>query len=231
MTNRDKEEHQMDLVFQPTLENNNDINNLISSTIKARRKVWFVTDLHLFVRKEKNKPECHKRNNFNTVINNQSLIHPNDLVINLGDLVDGEFTDKDALKDILLLLPGIKILVRGNNDLFNKSFYEQCGFKYVVYGFVYNDIVFTHVPIVHHNKLNIHGHIHGGKTYWVPYNKHIDVFDKDRKPKTLQEIIKAQPEYSKNITVKMDKFLQESVFEESIDSYNYNVLHIDPCND
>lgn len=219
----------MDLVFQPKLEKNNHINKLISDTIRAKHEVWLVSDLHLFKRKEKDKPECHKRNNFNKIIDNLSKIHPKDLVINLGDLVDGEFMNKEELKQIMLTLPGNKILVRGNNDLFNTTFYRECGFRYISYGFVYNDIAFTHVPIVHHEyKMNIHGHIHGYKTYWVPYNKHIDVFNEDREPMRLQDVISAQPEYSKNVIVKMDKFMQESAFNDAHEYYDYNILHIDP---
>lgn len=240
LTNREKEEHQMDLVFQPRLENNCYMNKMITDTLRAKREVWLVTDLHLFVRKEKNKPECHKRANFNKVIDNLSKVHPKDLVINLGDLVDGEFQNKEELKEIMLTLPGNKILVRGNNDLFTTTFYRECGFRYVSYGFIFGNMAFTHVPIVHHEfKMNIHGHLHTGinskrtPQYWVPYNNHIDVFDENRKPIRLQDVIASQPEYSKNIIVRMDKFMQESTspFEDTFDYYKYNILHMDPYDD
>jgi calcineurin-like phosphoesterase family protein len=103
----------------------------------------------------------------------------------MGDLVDGEFKDKEALKSVLLTIPCKKILVRGNNDLFDTSFYKSCGFEYVVQSFVWSDILFCHVPAENDNNLNIHGHIHSARNpkppysyppvYWIHYTNQIDV--------------------------------------------------------
>lgn len=237
-TNREKEDIQMEKVFQPEIKEIPSITKLIQETLRSKHKVYVVTDLHLYTAKEKNKPECVKRVNFNKVVKNQAKCDPQDLVINLGDLVDGEYTEQKELRNLLLTFPGKKILVRGNNDIFTNQFYKSCGFQEVVYGFEYRDIVFTHVPVVHTKKMNIHGHIHCGVAskrtpqYWVPYNNHIDVFSNDREMFTLLDIMHKQPAYSRDIKFRIDKFIQEcSDIEYNIAYTNYRNLYIDPCND
>lgn len=92
-------------------------------------------------------------------------------------------------------------MVLGNNDLFQPAFYKSCGFEYVTQSFEWNDMLFTHVPCKNDNKLNIHGHIHGYKTYWIPYSNQIDVaaLDGRVKPVELKTVIASQPSYAKTI--------------------------------
>lgn len=205
MTGRQKEDAQLKKLKTtvPKVKESRDISKMIDDTVRKHHKVWLMTDLHLWIRNEKNKPACHKRSDFNTVINAIiKTVKSEDILIILGDLVDGEFREKDRLKDAISKLPGVKILVKGNNDLFDKAFYESCGFEDIVDSFVWKNILFTHIPAKNHkNVLNIHGHIHNSKTYWVPYNKMIDVayVDGRKKPVLMQQVIKAQPGYSKLI--------------------------------
>lgn len=201
MTNRQKEDKLMEALKKPREAHSNDIARLIDDTIKRGHKVYLTTDWHLFLRKDKGKADCHKRSDFNTIINNLKTLNPDDLLINLGDLVDGEFKNKEELKQVIQSMNFNKVLVIGNNDLFDTAFYKSCGFKYVVRSFVWHDTLFTHCPVKNDNQINVHGHIHGYKTYWLPYQNHIDVayLDGRKKPVELMKVIKAQSAYSKQI--------------------------------
>jgi hypothetical protein len=66
------------------------------------------------------------------------------------------------------------------------------------------------MPCKNDNDTNIHGHIHGYKTYWIPYKNQVDVAALGGRvtPVELNKVIGAQKSYSK--TIKEDK----SHFEE-----------------
>lgn len=216
MTNRQKEEKLVGSLRDPTENHSTEITRLIDKTIKNKHNVYCMTDWHLWLRNEKNKPACHKRNNFDEIIKNVKRIQPDDVLIFLGDLVDGEFEDKESLKNILLPMNFKKILVVGNNDLFSPVFYKSCGFDYVVRSFVWHNVLFTHMPVKNDNDINIHGHIHGYKTYWVPYTNQIDVayLDGRTEPVELQRVLKSQKSYSKVIKE------EPSHFEEGYSNYS-----------
>lgn len=238
MTNRDKENEQVKLCRDAKESHSHDISILINRVLKAGHNVWLSSDWHLWKRVTKNSSRCKKRSDFDNIIKTYQNINPEDILIFLGDLVDGEFTDKNSLKKVLLTIPCTKILVRGNNDLFDNDFYKSCGFKYVTYAFKWNSILFSHMPQKHDCKMNIHGHLHKGinaksnPEYWVPYKFHVDVFDKNRKPIKVLDAIKAQPAYARTVVVREDKFSQESVdIIGNIEWYNYFILGEDPCDD
>lgn len=217
MTNRDKEEKLVEDLKDPTEKDSNKISKMIDTCLKRWHKVYCATDWHLWVRKEKNKPECHKCKNFEEIIKNvNETMTKGDILIYMGDLVDGEFKDKEELKSILKTIPGKKILVRGNNDLFDTSFYKSCGFDDVVQSFTWHNVVFSHMPIKNDNDTNVHGHIHGYRTYWIPYSNQIDVaaLGGREKPVELDKVISAQKSYSK--TIKEDP----SHFEEGYYIFN-----------
>jgi calcineurin-like phosphoesterase family protein len=189
---------------------------LIDETRKNGNTVYLATDWHLWKRLAKNQPACEKRKDFNKIIREvETTVKMNDLLINLGDLVDGEFQAKDVLKEQMKEIGCKKVLVRGNNDLFDNAFYKSCGFLYVVDSFKWHDILFTHCPVENDCDLNIHGHIHshcpGAKdpypennrvpSYWLPYTNQIDVawLGARVKPVELSIAIKSQPEFSKHI--------------------------------
>jgi calcineurin-like phosphoesterase family protein len=197
-----------------------EIAKLINDTLRLKHDVWVITDLHLWRKDAKGSTSCHKRSDFESVINEyKKTVKPEDLVINLGDLVDGELNDQkafDELKEIFKSLPGTKVLVRGNNDLKDASFYKACGFKYVVQAFVWSNVLFTHMPIENAFDLNIHGHIHGYKRYWVPYTNQIDAaaYDGRNKPVDLLKLLRSQPIYAKSIKEEPEHFNESaSVFD------------------
>lgn len=203
-------QHLKDVDEKP--KENSKITRLINEGIK-RGKVYLATDWHFYTkyqgerRSEKFEDgKVHKRYNYETVVNAiKDTLTEKDLLIFLGDMVDGEFEEKDKWKLKFLLkeiIPCKCIMVRGNNDLFPDSFYtNECGFAAVVDDFVWGDILFSHVPQSHDYDMNIHGHIHNSMNYYTPYNKHIDVaYCGGRiKPVELMEVIHKQPKYSKEI--------------------------------
>lgn len=201
MTNRQKEDRLNETLKNPNENHSTEISRMIDDTIKNKHKVYCATDWHLYRRKEKGSTSCDKRTDFNEIISNLKIIKPDDLLINLGDLVDGEFKDKELLKNIILPMNFKKILVLGNNDIFDTSFYKSCGFDYVVKSFVWNNVVFSHMPIKNDNQINVHGHIHDSKQYWISYSNQIDVayLNGRKKPIELMDVIKTQPIYSKII--------------------------------
>ena len=76
--------------------------------------------------------------------------------------------------------------------------------------------MFTHIPIENAFDLNIHGHLHGYKTYWVPYTNQIDVgaFEGRKKPVDLLKLLRSQPIYAKTIKEEPEHFNETfSVFD------------------
>lgn len=199
---------------------NKAISKLINDTIRNGGKVYLAGDWHLWLREEKDKPECHKRSDFNTILNEANHVCDSnkDLLIYMGDLVDGEFQEKELLKQALLTLHMKRIMVRGNNDTFDKSFYKSCGFEYVVDSFVWNDILFTHCPVKNDNDINVHAHIHGYRTYWLPYTNQIDVgaYDGRNKPVELLWLLQQQPKYAKTIKECPEHFDESCTLFESV---------------
>ena len=214
MNQRQKEDKLMKDLKDPDKENSAEISRLINNTIRSGHKVWLGTDWHLWLREVKDKPECHRRSDFSTVLNNFAHgVGQDDLLIYLGDLVDGEFQDKDQLKATMWKLAKNMILVKGNNDLFTDAFYKECGFKYVVESFVWSDVLFTHIPCANKNKVNVHGHLHSYHRYRIPYTNQIDVawLGGRKEPVELFKVIKAQPKYSKIIIEEPDHFEESTI--------------------
>ena len=106
-----------------------------------------------------------------TIINNwNSTVSPNDVVIHLGDVGLG---NEANLKEIIPLLNGYKILIRGNHDRKSDNFFHECGFQdiYHTYMMQYNRfdinkiIYFSHIPESRPGdgqKYDLHffGHVH-----------------------------------------------------------------------
>ena len=200
---RNKEEKLVESLKNPSENHSDIISKMINDTIGSKNKVYLMTDWHLWIRKEKGSSECHERKDFKRIIENIKKIQQDDLLIYMGDLVDGEFTDKEKLKNVILPMNFKKILVLGNNDLFSPSFYlKSCGFDYVVRSFVWKDIIFSHMPMKDHGqKMNICGHLHGYTSLWVPYENHVEVGWCGGRiaPVELMKVVTTQPKYAKHV--------------------------------
>lgn len=224
MHTRKKEDNMYERLKHPDekSDQNRQICKLIDEAYHKKHDVWLACDWHLWKRVNKNAPVCRMRHDFNTVIRNVlNTVRTNDVLIVMGDLVDGEFTLKKELKNVMLEITCTKILVRGNNDLFPDSFYKECGFTYVVDSFVWKDIIFTHIPVKNDHELNIHAHLHGGKRYWIPYTNQIDVaaYGGRVTPVKLDDIMLKQKEYSKTIKECPEHFNEYELMETDINMF------------
>ena len=119
------------------------ISKLIKSTLDAGHNVYLGTDWHLW-RFDKNKRKIFKRSDFDKIISAyKSTVTDDDLFIYMGDLIDGECESvKDQLSELLQSLPGTKVIVRGNNDLFPDEYYIQSGFKIITPKFIWYIFLF-----------------------------------------------------------------------------------------
>jgi hypothetical protein len=77
--------------------------------------------------------------------------------------------------------------------------------------------------------MNIHGHIHNYKTYWIPYTNHIDaLYNATHKLNELDKVIKSFDSYKKKIhdvseehtTTEGYTFLKGMLGSDEIDPYN-----------
>lgn len=115
-------------------------------------------------------------------------VKPNYLFLFLGDISEQEFYDinnktyKEYLNLLIKLcnqLNGKKIIITGNNDTGMDNFYKKLGFEEIIREPVLlGRHVFSHEPIAtEEGILNVHGHIHGSKTYWnIDPEYHIDAY-------------------------------------------------------
>jgi calcineurin-like phosphoesterase family protein len=145
---------------------------------------WVSSDYHLLKELIKARDENYEFTKKIILMHNE-VVKPNDLFLFLGDLSESEIFDQNmmkAQKDLIglcNLLHGRKIIITGNNDVCSDEFLKKCGFLEVYRDPVLLEkICFSHGPIpCKPGIVNIHGHIHGNKTYWVnTYGDYIDAF-------------------------------------------------------
>ena len=159
-------------IFKPRIVSTIELTDLLDNS-----EIWIGTDWHLWKADENG--ILTKNKNFDLILNNcrEKLKRPNSLLLFLGDLVDDEFNDLNSLRKAIKSLNGTKILIKGNNDILEDTFYTSCGFEYVLEGLLYNDILFTHAPIDNIARINVHGHLHkSGFYYDNNFKNHADVF-------------------------------------------------------
>lgn len=88
-------------------------------------------------------------------------VRKGDNIIVVGDFAFGRHNDK--IKEVLDVLNGYKILVRGNHDG-SKSMMAKLGFNLVVNKLVLDDVTFRHIPPpwnnLDPNQKIVYGHVH-----------------------------------------------------------------------
>lgn len=89
------------------------------------------------------------------------VVKHDDLVIHLGDVLIGNRRSVDSL---MAVLPGRKILVRGNHDRqHSNTWWMEHGFSFACDGMKFRNCWLTHEPstsLADGCELNIHGHLH-----------------------------------------------------------------------
>lgn len=152
----------------------------------------------------------------------KEIVKPNDVFIFLGDLTevrdDNPTSVKMRINDIKTL-PGIKIMIRGNNDYESDSYYKnELKFLVCEETLKIKNAVFTHDPCkVTGNNINIHGHIHGERNYWNCDSKnHVDCFSGvfDWYPVDLKSLIMDEEFIEKKLkTEEQIEDLKQSIFK------------------
>jgi calcineurin-like phosphoesterase family protein len=128
---------------------------------------WLITDTHLF--HERMTELCGRPADFTDriVTNLQKVMYPQDMLIHLGDVI---FYKMEMLDAILDLIPGTKVLVKGNHDKKSNNWYRRNGFHVVVDALRLGDVYLTHKPVEtlpDGVRINVHGHWHN-KNIAVP---------------------------------------------------------------
>lgn len=202
---RAKENRINDEILDSSQKHNTQICDLIDRTLNKGHHVWLMTDWHL-MKYNKETGAIYERPETKRILKHVSIIQPEDLLIYLGDICDGEVERKKDIANYIKQIPGRKILIRGNNDLFDDKWYLDNGWDIVTPKFIWKNILFSHRPQDNDNKMNIHGHIHGSKKYYASeithYRNQIDVawLGGREKPIELDEVISKQPEYANKST-------------------------------
>ena len=92
-------------------------------------------------------------------------VNKNDVVFMLGDFAFG----KDIIPQIVPLLNGEKILIKGNHDTYPNEFYRKCGFKEVSkYPILFDFYLMSHEPLQLSETtpyFNFYGHVHNDNKY------------------------------------------------------------------
>lgn len=158
------------------------INDGIISLIE-KKDPWISSDYHLLKEMIINGGKDFSMTESIVKMHN-SVVKPNDIFFFLGDLSESEYDKgiskalKEKLLNICKSLNGKKIMIIGNNDTLPDSFYKECGFLEIYHNPIFTEHhLFSHGPIPTCGILNVHGHIHGTKSYWgMDFYNHFDVY-------------------------------------------------------
>jgi calcineurin-like phosphoesterase family protein len=123
-------------------------------------KEWLITDTH-FNHKLLEERGYRPAGFTGLILDNwRRLVHPEDTVYHLGDVIIGQ---NGTLGAILETVPGRKILVKGNHDHESNAWYLRKGFDFVAQGILHGGVWFSHIPaetLPSGALLNVHGHLH-----------------------------------------------------------------------
>lgn len=218
---RHKEDVANELSKRSTPIKDESLSRFIGNIERSGHDIWVMTDFHLYKRDHKGETKCHKRSDYDTIKHAVEKIPEDDLLIYLGDLVDGEYTDSKSIKEFFKNVKCNRIICLGNNDLFNYNTYREMGFRYVLYAFDYKGMIFSHYPITNTGIYNIHGHLHSTNerhpNYWIPFTNQMDVayFGGRTKPIKLYDIANPKTFNKYKKIISEDK----SHFNESYDIF------------
>lgn len=131
-------------------------------------KVYLISDTHF--NHQKIGTYCQRPDNFTELIirNWQNKVRPDDMVIHVGDVFIGK---PEGWRAIFPLLPGRKVLVRGNHDKHPCMWWMENGFDIALDAMIFRHVWITHRPaqfLPPHTYLNVHGHLHN---IWHGFHK------------------------------------------------------------
>lgn len=173
-------------------------------------KTYLISDTHF--NHEKIKTYCDRPENFTDLLvdNIRRTVKADDLLIHIGDVFIGPKSGWDHIRD---LLPGRKVLVRGNHDR-NRSnaWWMEHGFDFSCDSFTFRHIYFTHSPaetLADRAVYNIHGHLHN---IWHGFHKNAEDGSPEAETWITQRLKNDwqrlfSVEYTNYMPVELEKFL------------------------
>lgn len=155
--------------------------------------LWVVSDTHFGhanIVRYANRPADHE---WRMIEAWAERVAPQDTILHLGDLC---LCGRERMAEIAELLPGRKLLVKGNHDQRSVSWYAEMGFTVIapptlsVCGW---SVHLTHVPdadlVRHPRHLNVHGHIHT-ETHPDRRLVNVSVEQTDYAPVDLEQLVR-----------------------------------------
>ena len=100
-----------------------------------------------------------------------AVVRPSDHIYHLGDLTMARGNQTKYIDAIMARLSGHKRILLGNHDQLKSKWYQQ-HFEKVKGSQVFDNLLFTHIPVAPwcHGRFraNVHGHTHanGERVYW-----------------------------------------------------------------
>ena len=160
---------------------------LLSSAIDE--ETFVIADLHL------SKKDPKKTDMILDSINR--TVGKDDKLLILGDLDGKRGTGGyDLCKGVIKKIKCKNLyFVVGNNDPFTIKELKKMGFDAVgdsaYFNYAHKRVILTHCPVpVSGDTVNIHGHIHGSKTYWnMDWRNHYDIWDEKYVPIKIRECL------------------------------------------
>lgn len=154
-------------------------------------------------------------------------IQQDDLVLFLGDFADILDPDPYKIQWILDKIPGTKIMVYGNHDIEDMSFWLTAGFDGVADMVTIHHMIFTHFPIhVGEEYINFHGHLHTEKFSQLDA-RWVNVYNPDMPFTRLDDVLE-KIQYNNHIATHTDANIfpfQAKGIKDTMDKYT-NVLDL-----
>lgn len=154
-------------------------------------------------------------------------IQQDDLVLFLGDFADILDPDPYKIQWILDKIPGTKIMVYGNHDIEDMSFWLTAGFDGVADMVTIHHMIFTHYPIhVGEEYINFHGHLHTEKFSQLDA-RWVNVYNPDM-PFTRLDNVLEKIQYNNHIATHTDANIfpfEAKGIKDTMDKYT-NVLDL-----
>ena len=154
-------------------------------------------------------------------------IQKDDLVLFLGDFADILDPDPYKIQWILDKIPGTKIMVYGNHDIEDMSFWLTAGFDGVADMVTIHHMIFTHFPIhVGEEYINFHGHLHTEKFSQLDA-RWVNVYNPDMPFTRLDDVLE-KIQYNNHIATHTDANIfpfEAKGIKDTMDKYT-NVLDL-----
>lgn len=180
------------------------------TSLNSEPQIWFTSDTHFnhdkeFIWKDRGFNSVQEMNE--SIIEKwNSLVHPNDIVYHLGDVLMGKLNE-EGLK-LISCLNGRKFLAYGNHDTENKikkykelNLFEDIQMGYRI-KYKKKSLILTHYPTLVANGdecrvINLFGHTHQTKNRYENYVDmfHVGMDSHNCEPIKLEEIIEQIKEW------------------------------------